>query len=473
MRRFALVCGVLIVALIMSGCGDTYRPVVIPNPPPTPDPRAAHNLFVISNNGSANKGTGMQVNVSGDTNMGVIPLGIAPVHASLTANGARVLSANFLNDTVSVIAPASTLGGITKVVDVVFPTGFGPSFVTTTETSAFYVAGAGSAPSLAFVSGTSNAVLDIKSLPGTVGTTLSMAETPDALKLYVASSNANSVVPVNPVDRSFNPAIAVPTPIWVSARSDGQRAYVLSQTTGAITEINPLDDSVVPNTVSAGAGANYMFYDSRLNRLYVANPSAGNVTVVSVAGNQATELGTLSSFPVAPRVDSIDDPSDPSRGHQPMACAGSVQPFSAVSLPDASRVYVAGKFVGSCTNANQTVTCVASTIGQPVTATVCFQFTVFMANDFTVRGSTAIPPLAITAGSAAGICDATRFRVTTAASADSSKVYLGTCDGGGVGVVRTDTDQFANFLFAPPSAGTSSGGAAPPPQNPVFVLPGQ
>ena len=126
MRRFALVCGVLIVALIMSGCGDTYRPVVVPNPPPIPDPRAAHNLFVISNNGSANKGTGMQVNVSGDSNMGVIPLGIAPVHASLTANGSRVLSANFLNDTVSVIAPASTLGGITKVADVVFPTGFGP-----------------------------------------------------------------------------------------------------------------------------------------------------------------------------------------------------------------------------------------------------------------------------------------------------------------------------------------------------------
>ena len=89
MRRFAQLSSVLIVALIMSGCGDVYRPVVIPNPPPTPDPEASHNAFVISDNGPANKGTTMQVNVSGDTNMGAVPLGIAPVHASLTGTGGR------------------------------------------------------------------------------------------------------------------------------------------------------------------------------------------------------------------------------------------------------------------------------------------------------------------------------------------------------------------------------------------------
>ena len=260
----------------------------------------------------------------------------------------------------NVIAPASTLGGITKVADVVFPTGFGPAFVTTTETSAFYVAGAGSAPSLAFVSGTSNAVLDIKPLPGTVGTTLSMAETPDAMKLYVASSNANLVVPVNPVDRSFNPAIAVPTPVWVSARSDGQRAYVLSQTTGAITEINrwtiqlsqtPCRPEREPITVLRFT----------LEPVIRGESVGWKCDGRECCRNQATELGTLSSFPVAPRVDSIDDPSDPSRGSV-HGVTGSVQPFSAVSLPDANRVYVAGKFVGR-TNANQTVTCVASTIG--------------------------------------------------------------------------------------------------------------
>jgi hypothetical protein len=469
MRRFAQLSGLLILSLIMSGCGDVYRPVVIPNPPPTPDPKPAHNVFVISNNGPAHKGTGMQVNVSGDTNMGVIPLGIAPVHASLTGSGSRVLSANFLNDTVSVIAPASSLGGISKVADVVFPTGFNPSFVTTEENGAFYVAGAGASPSIAFVNGTSNVVVDIKGLPGGSGTTLSMAETSDAKKVYVASSNANSVIPVNVIDHTFNTPIAVTSPIWVSARSDGQRAYVLSQTTGAVTEINPLDDSTITNPapINAGAGVNYMFYDARLNRLYITNPAASNVTVAGVGGDQAIQLGTLTSFPLAPRVDSIEGK------HEPLACTGSVTPLTTTALPDGSRVYVAGKLVGTCTNANETVTCVEGTIGQPPSASVCFQFTVFMSNDFTVRGSVAVPHLAVTAGSAAGVCDTTRFRVTTAASADSLKVYLGSCDGGGVAVIRTDTDQFANFVFAPPSAGTSSGGGAPPPQNPVFVLPGQ
>lgn len=472
MRRFAQLIVVVVVALIMSGCGDTYRPVVIPNPPPIPDPKPAHNIFVISNNGDGNKGTGMQVNVSGDTNMGAIPLGNAPVHAALNGSGARVITANSLNDTVSLVTPASSVTSLAKT-DIGLPTGSHPSFVATEENAAFYVANTGSespfvSPSIAFVSATSNAVVDIKALPGTPGTTLSMAETPDASKLYVGSSNGNSVTPVNPIDRTFNPAIAIPTPIWVSARSDSGRVYVLSATSGDITEIDPQqNDQVIGSFVSAGPGVDYMFYDPQRNRLYVTNPGARSVTVASVSGNQATHLSTLTSFPVAARVDSI------AGHHEPMTCAGSVTPLTATALPDGTRVYVTGRFVGSCVNANETVTCVASTTGQPAGNSLCLQANVFMANDFTVRDGVAIPPIPITAGAAAGVCDETRFRVFSAASADSSKVYVASCDGGRVSVIRTDTDQFANNIAAPPSAGGSSGGGAPLPQNPVFLLPGQ
>ena len=437
MRRFAQLSVILLVALIMSGCGDVYRPVVIPNPPPTPDPKPAHNAFVISNNGLS-KGTGMQLNVSGDTNMGVIPLGIAPEHASLNASGSRVLTANALSDTASIFVPATSFNVITKLADVVLPTNFNPSFVTTAENTAFYVGGSGRnsfPPSIAFVNSSNVAGADVKTLPGSIGTLISMAETPDARKVYAASSNANSVTPINVIDHTFNTPIAVATPIWVTARSDSGRVYVLSQANGSLLEINPVDDSTVPNTVTAGAGANYMAYDARLNRLYIPNPTAGNLTVVNVAGDQAVTLKTLLSFPPAPRVDSIAEK------HEPLICTGSVTPLNVTALPNGSRFYVAGKFVGTCTNANETVTCVASTLGQPSTTTVCFQEDVFLANDFSLQSSIAMPPLEVSAGSSAGVCETTRFRLTMASSADSSKVYLGSCDAGGVAAAASRAER--------------------------------
>jgi hypothetical protein len=512
MRRFAQLSSVLIVALIMSGCGDVYRPVVIPNPPPTPDPKAAHNLYVISDNGPANKGTTMQVNVSGDTNMGAIPVGIAPVHASLTGSGGRVLSANSLGDSVSVIAPASTFGGIAKVADVVLPTGFHPSFVTTAETTAFYVAGNGATPSLGFVNG-SNAVVDIKPVPGSAGTILSMAETSDAKKIYVASSSANSVTPVNVIDHSSNTAIPVSTPVWVSARSDAGRVYVLSQGAGDLIEINPLDDSLVPNTVVAGAGANYMFYDSHLNRLYITNPVASTTTVVNVAPASALLLRTV---PIAA---AVRDAADVCAGISP----GAVKVVSATALLDGTRAYIGGYttltsgvsistasgdgtlvsytyaagsgpsiapgmgititgFSPDTFNGNYTIATVGAgtfqvfsptpgsndsgTVGAGAAQSICPQVTVLNSSDNSVRS--VIP---LDRAPAAFGCDV-RFRLSMAASADSTKVYVGSCDAAGVTVIHADVDQVSLKLSAPPSAAPSLAGQAPPPQNPVFVVAG-
>ena len=517
MRKFAQLSVTAVVALIMSGCGDVYRPVVIPNPPPTPDPKPAHNAFVISNNGLS-KGTGMQVNVSGDTNMGVIPLGIEPQHASLNGTGTRVLTANSLSDTASIFVPASTFSIIAKIADVVLPTGFNPSFVTTTETTSFYVGGSGRnsfPPSVAFVNGSNVAGADIQALPGSVGTTISMAETPDTRKLYAASSNGNSVTPINVIDHTLNASIPVTTPVWVTARSDSGRVYVLSQADGSLLEINPVDDSTVPNTVAAGAGANYMSYDSHLNRLYVTNPASSTATVVSVAGASAQ---TLKTIPITPVVrDAVTD-----------VCAspspGAVRVVSATALPNGTRAYIGGFTtltsgvnisdvsgdgtlvtysyslasgptlvpgmgitisgftpVNNPYNGSFTIASVGSGTFQVFSTTtgpfsgapagaaqsICPQVTVLNTTDNSVRS--VIP---IQRGPAAFGCDV-RFRLSMASSADSSKVYVGSCDAGSVAIIHTDLDQVAVQLLAPPSVVPSSGGGAPPPQNPVFVLAGQ
>jgi hypothetical protein len=66
---------------ICAGCGDTFRPIIIPNPPAFPDPRAAHTAVSINNNGSSNPGSIMVIDVSGDSDEGVANVGLVPVHA--------------------------------------------------------------------------------------------------------------------------------------------------------------------------------------------------------------------------------------------------------------------------------------------------------------------------------------------------------------------------------------------------------
>src|ERR1700757_3045544 len=91
--------------LICVGCGDVYRPTIIPNPVPTPDPKNFHSAFAVNQNNPIYPGTGLQVDVSGDTNTGVTKVAMGPVHATLAAS--RVWVANYLSDSVSAFSPAS------------------------------------------------------------------------------------------------------------------------------------------------------------------------------------------------------------------------------------------------------------------------------------------------------------------------------------------------------------------------------
>jgi hypothetical protein len=80
-------------------------------------------------------------------------------------------------------------------------------------------------------------------------------------------------------------------------------------------------------------------------------------------------------------------------------------------------------------------------------------------------------------------CNSARFRLFTAASADSTRVYVSYCDAGTTAVVRTVPntspgtesagDYLVNELQAPASAlAPAVAGGQPPPQNPVFVVAG-
>jgi YVTN family beta-propeller protein len=213
--------GLIFLFLICIACGDTYRPTIIPQPVPTPDPKTAHSTFTVNQNGTFNAGTGMQVNVSGDSDAGVTKVAIMPVHATLL--GTRVWVANQGADSVSAFSAASGNGPIGTSVDVNLAQGAAPDFVESSETTTMYVANSGNGTVNA-INGITNAITD--TIP--VGAhPIAMVETPSnsstaglLKKLYVVNRDSNNVTVISSADKSIITTLtAGASPRWVAARS--------------------------------------------------------------------------------------------------------------------------------------------------------------------------------------------------------------------------------------------------------------
>jgi hypothetical protein len=438
-RFFAL----LFCFLICIACGDVYRPTIIPNPVQPPDPKNFHTIFTVNQNGATNPGTGMQVDVSGDSSDGVTRVAMMPVHAAL--QGTRVWVANNLSDSVSVFTAA--LGSSVPIgasTNVNLPPGARPVFVHSTEGSTMYVANSGRFTDTSFtppenyyivdaISTTSNVISS--EIRVTQGTPTALAETPDGQKLYVISRDDPGATPakqggvtvISTVDKTIIDALpAGLSPRWGVVRSDGARVYVLSHDDGLVTTINSavIPDQVIGST-AVGAGADFLYYESRRNRLYIPNPTTGTVAILDATVDPPASLATINlSAPI------------PAGGGAP--CPASVcSPVSVTALPDGTRAYIASYYIDS-TSAN-------------CQQTACFQAQVTIVDELTNQVTKAIP-LPQVSVSSMGNCAAARFRLSAAVASDSSRVYISSCDGGGISSINPAGDQYFAAIPAPGSS---------------------
>ncbi len=93
-RRVGWVAAIALATLLELSCGQVYRPVVIPTNITPPNPANFHAVFGISANVPFNPGTALQIDVSGDTNIGVANMGVNPTHAAILPNRSRVFVAS-------------------------------------------------------------------------------------------------------------------------------------------------------------------------------------------------------------------------------------------------------------------------------------------------------------------------------------------------------------------------------------------
>jgi DNA-binding beta-propeller fold protein YncE len=438
--RFA---ALLFCFLICIACGDVYRPTIIPNPVQPPDPKNFHSTFTVNQNGATNPGTGMQVDVSGDSSEGVTRVAMMPVHAAL--QGTHVWVANNLSDSVSVFTTAAgssiPIGASTNVN---LPQGARPVFVHSTETGTMYVANSGrftdtsvTPPENYYIVDAINTTSDVISseIRVTEGTPTALAEAPDGKKLYVISRDDPGATPpkqggvtvISTVDETIVAALSAgASPRWAAVRSDGARVYVLSHDDGLVTTINSaaIPDAVIGST-AVGAGADFLYYDSRRNRLYIPNPTTNNVVILDVTVDPPATLATINlTAPI------------PAGGGAPCPASG-CSPVSVAALPDGTRAYIASYYIDS-TSAN-------------CQQTPCFQAQVTVVDELTNQVTKSIP-LPQVSVSSMGNCASARFRVSAAVASDSSRVYVSSCDAGGVSSINPAGDQYFAAIPAPGSS---------------------
>jgi DNA-binding beta-propeller fold protein YncE len=453
MKRFLWLGFVLSFYVICSGCGETFRPIILPNPPQFPNPAASHSVVSINDNGTIVPGTAMVIDVSGDSEASVANVGLAPVHgvqqtASVflvvnhSVSGAQADSLTKLNFSGTVISSTSTIS---------LPENSAPNFVATTESSQAYVL----MPN--YVDPTTNAVVPSIQVVNTTANNLvatipvgnnpdAMAETPNAQKLYVANQADNTIDGFNTADRSSRTVNgSFNGPLWLIARFDSQRLYVLNGN-GVVSTVDTTSTLGPDNVIDAiptVPGAAYMLYDGNLNRLYI--PAGSQLTILDVSQSVPAVLagGPIPIPTVAPSSRGASDPCSMTSA-QPLTVA------AVAALPDGSRAYVGAYYEDASGN-------------------FCPQVTVIDAASNTIKSKIAVPgfPAYDAFCSPAQSPRAPRFRVMMAAGGDSSRAYVASCDGGIVDFIDTSSDTYILNMPAPIGSRLDN-----PPQNPVFLIAG-
>lgn len=390
MKRFLWLGLVLFVYMICTGCGDTFRPIIIPNPPIFPNPQATHAVVSINANSQCLDnacdngivplaGTAMSIDVSGDSVSSITNLGTAPVYAvqqsatqilaiSQAATGLTppptgcsvTVGTQIYNICPSLNQLTFSGASISSASTISLPVGSAPDFVAVAPSSTTaYV----TFPTLNEVdvvstsSGNQVATIPVGSNP------YALAVTPDNTKLYVANEGPpGSISAFNTVDRSprtVSPASTSSPPIWLVARNDSQRVYVLEQS-GILAQIDTTStagpDPLTEYSTISVPGATTMTYDINLNRLYI--PGGSEMEMVDVSGTQPVPIATISIPPFS----LLGSSSVP-------AIAASV-----AALPNGTKAYV-GSYPSSAGNVLPSQFTVSSVSGDGTTGTYAYTLT--------------------------------------------------------------------------------------------------
>lgn len=393
----------IVYTALLIGCGQSFRPTIIPVLKPGGDPSSLGQAVVLSTN-PAGSGSTMHINVSGDTNVGVVSVVQNPVFLGKSVNEAVALSSNDSATLYIALLPTSTA---INTVNLPTPPPGTP-----------VASGVGNGNNIYIANSATN---DVTLIPGggavanhskiTVGTQpvavagVSGATGPGATKVYVVNNGSNDVTVISSLDNSIVvPSIKVGSqPIWAVMSNDALAVYVVNQGDGTVSVIDTGIDKVIA-TIPVGASPNYAFFDPRLKRVYVTN--AGSSTLSVIKGDTIN----LGAGIVPTKIKDV---------------ALSAAAISVTALSDGTRAYAALSGCPTTTNHTNLVGNLASCTGNRVSV---------------IDAVALVETKTITVGP--GV-------VSVDASSDATRVYAVNANSKDVSIIRTGTDTELQRMPAP------------------------
>lgn len=334
--------------ILICGCGDTFRPVATPLPQPTPTPQnfrlavfTACQLMQnpadpgnatdkICNPAATNGSVAVDVNVSGDSVEGVVPVGLGPVFALVENTVAvTVTTADFNNDTITQHNDShiSSTPFVSNPVTIGLPSGARPiSMVTSNGT--IYVAESGR--NVVGVLGNSPLSLSAEVPVGT--TPVNMAVLPNAKKIYVVNQGSGNVTVISPVDNSVITTVPVgSSPAFAVPSADSSRVFVLNRGSGTVTVIDATTDAII-STIQVGSSPNFAAFDAQNQRVVVTNSGSSTVSIISADPSSPQFLTVLRNVTVGTNPVAVTVLADGTRSYVANAGSNSVSVVNNLSL---------------------------------------------------------------------------------------------------------------------------------------------
>jgi YVTN family beta-propeller protein len=328
------------VAVMVSGCGETYRPVVTPVIVTGPAPQPQSYAVVTTTAGTTLPGLANVFDAPGDTLLTQAQLGNGPLALSLSSTGTSATTAN-TDHTVNTYTPSTTLETKNIQSSTLLP-GAQPLNLLYTATNLFITLP--NVPAVAVLTNNSSGVYQLTQQLPVPASPINLAGNSSAVRVYsitqdngsgkVAFGDCETPAAVTTPGQVQSIEIATATisntlpvgicPVYGIASTDNNRVFILNRGSGTVTVINspfntldttpnlqnfnsatgtltlPPPSGVAPTAFTAGPV--FADYYAPTSQLVTANYDSNTITIINVSldqfGNDAPLFGQAVTVPV-------------------------------------------------------------------------------------------------------------------------------------------------------------------------------
>ncbi len=329
---------VLGMAVLVAGCGETYRPVVTPVAVTGPAPQPQSYVVVTTTTGDSTPGLANVFDASGDTLLTQALIGNGPLSLSLSSSGTSATAVG-TDGTVNTFTPSTTLQTKNVLISTLLQPATPINLLSTTN-SLFITEP--NVPAVAVLTTNSSGLYRLTQELPVPASPINLAGNANAARVYsITQDNGSNTVTFGACENPFQvttpgqvQSIEISTvtisqtlpvgicPVYGIGSTDNNRVFILNRGSGTVTVINSQFNTIdttpnLPNmtngtlllpppagvpAASFTAGPVFADYFAPSSQLVTANYDSNTITIINTSlnqyGNDSPQFGQAVTVPV-------------------------------------------------------------------------------------------------------------------------------------------------------------------------------